>query len=231
MTVLACPSNLVQTAAWKVRWIEVHSFSMFQMLAWMPPEKYYVSLHVSVFHCFIVFTAQTPASRHTEWCGIWCAWCYWSKIWRWRHWKHICMHSFARGTSNRVPCADTGIPSRWIDGHNLAAAKLDTSYIVAATIVEQRICYCRHWLPPHALDRGPHPAALNQLGGSPTRRRTIQFAQFGATDTGFPARWIEGHNLAAAALGKPLLLEEFGNIATGDAANLTRVRDPLYRCD
>ncbi len=51
-TVLACPSNLVQTAAWKVRWIEVHSFSMFQMLAWMPPEKYHVSLHVSVFHCF-----------------------------------------------------------------------------------------------------------------------------------------------------------------------------------
>jgi hypothetical protein len=41
---------------------------------------------------------------------------------------------------------------------------------------------------------------------------------------------MEGHMLAAAALGKPLLLEEFGNIAFGDAANLTLVRDPLYMC-
>lgn len=49
-------------------------------------------------------------------------------------------------------------------------------------------------------------------------------------DTGFAARWIEGHNLAAAAFGKPLLLEEFGNIAMGNNANITRVRDPLYRC-
>jgi hypothetical protein len=51
-----------------------------------------------------------------------------------------------------------------------------------------------------------------------------------AADTGFPERWIEGHTLAAEALGKPLLLEEFGQIAMGNAANLTRVRDPLYKC-
>ncbi len=49
-------------------------------------------------------------------------------------------------------------------------------------------------------------------------------------DHSFVERWIEGHNLAAAALGKPLLLEEFGNIATGGAANLTALRDPLYKC-
>lgn len=49
-----------------------------------------------------------------------------------------------------------------------------------------------------------------------------------AADDSFVQKWIEGHVLAAAALGKPLLLEEFGNIAHGDAANLTRVRDPLY---
>jgi hypothetical protein len=48
-------------------------------------------------------------------------------------------------------------------------------------------------------------------------------------DHTFVERWIEGHNLAAAALGKPLLLEEFGNIATGGAANLTTLCDPLYR--
>ena len=46
-----------------------------------------------------------------------------------------------------------------------------------------------------------------------------------SADTGFSARWIEGHQLAAAALGKPLVLEEFGKIATGTAANLTRLRD------
>jgi hypothetical protein len=49
-------------------------------------------------------------------------------------------------------------------------------------------------------------------------------------DHSFVEHWIEGHNLASAALGKPLLLEEFGAIATGGAANLTRLRDPLYRC-
>lgn len=48
-------------------------------------------------------------------------------------------------------------------------------------------------------------------------------------DTGFSERWIEGHQLAAAALGKPLVLEEFGKIATGTAANMTRLRDPVYR--
>jgi hypothetical protein len=47
-------------------------------------------------------------------------------------------------------------------------------------------------------------------------------------DPGFSERWIEGHQLAAAALGKPLVLEEFGKIATGTAANLTRTRDPVY---
>lgn len=47
-------------------------------------------------------------------------------------------------------------------------------------------------------------------------------------DTGFPARWIEGHQLAAASLGKPLIMEEFGKVATGDAANLTAVRDPVF---
>ena len=51
------------------------------------------------------------------------------------------------------------------------------------------------------------------------------------TDTGFSERWIEGHQLAAAALGKPLVLEEFGKIATGTAANMTRLRDPVYRCE
>lgn len=50
-----------------------------------------------------------------------------------------------------------------------------------------------------------------------------------SADKGFPVRWIEGHTLAAAAIGKPLILEEFGYVATGDAANLTRVRDPLYK--
>ena len=62
----------------------------------------------------------------------------------------------------------------------------------------------------------------------PSARHYIGIA-YPRADTGFSERWIEGHQLAAAALGKPLVLEEFGKIATGDAANLTRTRDPVYR--
>lgn len=121
-----------------------------------------------MFQCFIVFTAQTPASRHTEWCGIWCAWCYWSTIWRWRHWKHICMHTLARGTSNRVPCADTGIPSRWIDGQTWQRRSSTHHTLWLQPSWNNGFATADAGSPPDALDRGPHPAALNQSGGALT---------------------------------------------------------------
>ena len=49
-------------------------------------------------------------------------------------------------------------------------------------------------------------------------------------DTEFIPLWIDGHIKAAEALGKPLILEEFGKIASQDPTNITAVRDPVYRC-
>ncbi len=47
-------------------------------------------------------------------------------------------------------------------------------------------------------------------------------------DPTFPSRWLEGHVLAAAAIGKPLILSEIGTIA--GPINILTVRNPLFRC-
>ena len=49
-------------------------------------------------------------------------------------------------------------------------------------------------------------------------------------DPTFLSSWLDGHSKAAAALGKPLVLEEFGKVATQDAHNISATRDPIFKC-
>ena len=51
-----------------------------------------------------------------------------------------------------------------------------------------------------------------------------------SADLSFIPLWLNGHILAAAQLGKPLILAEFGKVATpGNALNLSETRNPIYQ--
>ena len=57
----------------------------------------------------------------------------------------------------------------------------------------------------------------------------MDLAHTAFADAKFEPLWFEGHSLAAKALGKPLVLEEFGKVASQDPANITAVRDPVFK--
>lgn len=50
-----------------------------------------------------------------------------------------------------------------------------------------------------------------------------------SADPRFLPLWLDGHIKAAAALGKPLVLEEFGKIASQDPLNISTTRDPVFK--
>ena len=49
-------------------------------------------------------------------------------------------------------------------------------------------------------------------------------------DPTFLPLWFDGHITASQAIGKPLVLEEFGVDASTNATNISETRDPVFRC-
>ena len=48
-------------------------------------------------------------------------------------------------------------------------------------------------------------------------------------DPSFLPLWFDGHFTASQAIGKPLVLEEFGVDASTDPMNISETRDPVFR--
>ncbi len=79
------------------------------------------------------------------------------------------------------------------------------------------------WCQEFQQNRPPCTMGLAEQANQATNPRCSDDA-----DPSFLPLWFSGHIAASQATGKPLVLEEFGRIASTDATNISITRDPVF---